>query len=159
MQDTDLAWLGGIWDGEGSIAFFTSTEKSGTKKLKPCVNVVNTDIAIINKARKILEELGCNFVFQEYKPKNKKHSLRYDLISHNQRYIILFLQAVMPYLFSVKRQKAEMLLDYCRRRSEKIERLPSKGSTPYDKEDWAIFTEFQKLPFRSSQTTRESPET
>ena len=154
MKDTDLAWLGGIWDGEGSIALFTHKEKNGCTKICPTVSVVNTDIAIINKVRKILEDIGCNFVLQEHKPKNSRHSVRWDLITRNQKYIILFLEAVKPYLFSIKREKAEILLDYCKRRSDKTKRLPSKGSTPYDKEDWDTFSKFQDI--RSSQTTREA---
>lgn len=154
MTDTDLAWLGGIWDGEGSIALFTHKERNGSTKICPTVCVVNTDIAIINKVRKILESLGCNFQLQEFKPKNSRHSVRWDLVTRNQRYIILFLNAVLPYLHSIKRQKAEILLDYCKRRAEKTERLPSKGTTPYDEEDWQSFNKFQEI--RSSQTTREA---
>lgn len=154
MKDTDLAWLGGIWDGEGSIALFTHKEKNGSTKICPTVSVCNTDIAIINKSRKIIEEMGCSFVFQEYRPKNSRHSTRWDLITRNQRYIILFLSALKPYLFSIKKEKAEILLDYCERRVKKMERLPNKGSTPYDTEDWNTFSEFQKI--RSSQTTREA---
>lgn len=154
MKDTDLAWLAGIWDGEGSIALFTHTERNGTQKICPTVCVVNTDIAIINKARKILEEIGCNFVLQEYRPKNSRHSTRWVLTTRNQNYIVLFLEAVMPYLVSIKRQKAEILLDYTKRRLDKTKRLPSKGSTPYDDEDWSTFQKFQEI--RSSQTTREA---
>jgi len=154
MLDTDLAWLGGIWDGEGSIALFTHTEKSGSKKICPTVNVVNTDIAIINKVRKLLEELGCSFSLQEIRPKNKRHSTCWHLVTRNQKYIVLFLKAVKPYLFSIKAQKAEILLDYCERRLEKTERLPSKGTTPYDEADWNSVIEFKDI--RSSETTREA---
>lgn len=154
MTDTDLAWLGGIWDGEGSIALFTHIERNGSTKICPTVCVVNTDIAIINKVRKLLEGIGCNFQLQEYKPKNVRHNVRWDLTTRNQKHIITFIKAVMPYLFSIKRQKAEILLDYCERRSEKTKRLPSKGSTPYDDDDWSTFNKFQEI--RSSQTTREA---
>ncbi len=153
-KDTDLAWLAGIWDGEGSIALFTHVEKPGNTKICPTVNVINTDIAIINKVRKLLEELGCSFSFQERRPKNSRHSTAWILITRNQKYIILFLEAIMPYLWSIKRQKAEILLDFCKRRSEKTQRLPSAGSTPYDTEDWDTYSKFQDI--RSSQTTRET---
>lgn len=157
MQDTDLAWLAGIWDGEGSVALFSHTEKPGMTKIKPVVNVINTDIAIINKVRKLLEELGCNFSFQERHPQNKKHSTAWILITGNQKYIVTFLKAVYPYLFSIKKQKAEILIDYCSRRLERTKRLPSAGSTPYDEQDWDTFNKFQNV--RSSQTTREEPVT
>lgn len=154
MQDTDLAWLGGIWDGEGSIALFSHKEKNGSTKICPTVNVLNTDIAIINKVRKLLEELGCNFVLQERRPKNSRHATQWILITRNQKYIVTFLKAVLPYLHSIKRQKAEILLEYTERRLGKIQCLPSKGSTPYDEEDWDSFNKFQDI--RSSQTTREA---
>lgn len=154
MQDTDLAWLAGIWDGEGSIAFFSHKEKTGNTKLKPMVNVINTDFTIINKVRKLLEELGCNFSFQERHPNNVKHNIAWVLLSSNQKYIIIFLTAIYPYLVSIKKQKAEVLIDYCSRRAAKTERFPSKGSTPYDTEDRELYDKFQNI--RSSQTTREN---
>lgn len=154
MLDTDLAWLAGIWDGEGSIALFSHKERNGSIKICPTVCVVNTDIAIINKVRKILEELQCSFQLQETQPKNSRHSVKWTLTTRNQKYIVKFLKAVMPYLFSIKRQKAEILLAYTERRLEKTERLPSRGSTPYDEADWRTFSEFQQI--RSSQTTREA---
>jgi len=164
MQDTDLAWLGGYWDGEGSIALFTHTERTGNTKICPTVSVINTDIALVNKSRKILEELGCNFVLHERKPKNTRHSTAWVLTTRNQDYIIKFLTAVSPYLWGEKRQKAEILLDYCQRRSAKIRRLPSAGSTPYDESDWKFVDEFKKANIRvsnnhrSSTTTREALE-
>lgn len=156
MKDTDLAWLGGIWDGEGSIIMFSHTEKNGSKKICPTVSMVNTDLAIINKARKILEEIGCNFLFQERsKYKTKKHYKdQYALITRNQMHIVKFLEAVTPYIFSYKKEAAEIVRDYCRQRIDKMDRLPSKGSTPYDETDWSYLNAYQDR-FRSSQTTRE----
>ena len=153
MLNTDLAWLAGIWDGEGSIALFTHKEKNGSIKICPTVCVVNTDISIINKVRKIIEELGCNFILQEVQPKNSRHSIKWTLTTRNQKYIVLFLEAIIPYLHSIKKQKAEILLDYTVRRLAKAKRI-LHGTTPYDKEDWSIFQKFQQI--RSSQTTRET---
>lgn len=119
------------------------------------VAVVNTDIGIINKTRKILEELGLSFVFTERKILKVHHLQSWVLSTANQKYIVILLEAILPYLFGIKKQKGEILLDYCKRRIEKTERLPSKGSTPYDEEDYRIFDEFQKV--RSSTTTRETP--
>ena len=161
MKDTDLAWLAGIWDGEGTISIFTHTEKTGNQKICPCVSVVNTDIAIINKVRKTLEEIGCNFVLQERQPKNSRHSKQWILTTRNMSYILLFLSAVLPYLTGNKQQAAEIIHDYCKRRNEKIQRIPSKGSTPYDEEDWSYLEKYDSMNFRrsnnrSSSTTREA---
>lgn len=147
----DLAWLGGFWDGEGTITMFSHQEKNGSLKIKPMIAVVNTDLCLINKVRKILESLNCNFVLTEYKSKNKRHRDRWTLSTSNQKTIVLFLDAILPYINSYKKQSAEIIRDYCKRRQEKIQRFPSKGSTPYDKQDWEDLKSV-----RSSQTTREA---
>lgn len=153
MQDTDLAWLAGIWEGEGTITMFTHKEKNGLTKLCPNCSILNTDIHIINKVRSILEELGCKFSFQEHQPKGKPtYKYQWRLITRNMSYIKLFLTAVLPYLFGEKRARGEILLSYVTQRLEKIRRLPSAGSTPYDEIDYAHFNKI-----RSPQTTREAP--
>lgn len=160
IKDTDLAWLAGFWDGEGSISLFSHTERNGSKKICPCVCVVNTDIGMINKVRKILESLDCSFVLHERKPKNSKHSIAYVLTTRNMKYIIKFLTSTINYLSGEKRERAEILLDYCSRRYSKLERTPFQGSTPYDPDDWKDLEKFNSMGFkrsnnRSSTTTRE----
>jgi len=159
MKDTDLAWLAGFWDGEGSITLFGHQERNGSKKIKPIVSVVNTDIGMINKVRKILEELGCSFHLSERGARKSAHSTAYILQTANMSHIIKFLEAVLPYLTGEKKERGEILYDYCSRRASKLERLPSKGSTPYDPEDWEDLKKFEGMGFkrsnnRSSSTTR-----
>ena len=152
MLDIDLAWLAGIWDGEGSITMFSHTEKTGSKKICPTCVVVNTDINIIAEVQRILLEMGCNFVIHEYKPENVKHKLQWRITTRNQRYIKILLEHLRPYLKGEKKAKADIVLRYCKQRIEKMERLPSKGSTPYDEDDWSFLEQF-----RSPETTRETP--
>lgn len=150
MKDTDLAWLGGFWDGEGSITMFSVKEKNGAEKIRPTISIVNTDLCLINKTRKILEEMGLNLKLQEYKSKNYRHRDRYVFITSNQRQIIIFLEHILPYVHSYKKQSGEIILEFCKRRQEKVERL-IKGSTPYEQKDWDALK-----AVRSSQTTREA---
>jgi len=152
MQDTDLAWLAGLWDGEGTITMFSHQEKNGSTKLCPTCVVVNTDIHIINKARALLEELDCKFVVHEYQPKVKGYKVQWRITTRNMEYIRKFLTAVNPYLVGEKKAKGEILLSYVTQRIQKMKRIPSKGSTPYDEKDWKYYSEI-----RSSTTTREAP--
>lgn len=162
MKELDLAWLAGFWDGEGSISMFSHKEKSGNWKIRPIVSVVNTDIGMINKVRKILENIGCSFHFIERKAKKRNHSTAYILQTSRMEYIIKFLNATLPYLSGEKKERAEITLSYCTKRLNTIERIPSKGSTPYDNEDWEAMEKFSQMGFkrsnnRSSTTTRETP--
>ena len=160
MKDTDLAWLAGFWDGEGTITLFTHSEKNGSRKIKTIVCVVNTDLGMISKARKILEELGCGFHMTERRPARRNHSTAWILQTNRQENIIKFLTAVLPYLSGEKKERGEILLNYCLKRNSMVQRFPSKGSTPYSEEDWDALDAFNKMGFkrsnnRSSTTTRE----
>src|SRR5271167_444612 len=122
MNEKDLAWLAGIWDGEGTISLFFVQESNGSKKIKPIIAVVNTDIAIINEVQKILLQMECNFYSQEVHPKNKKHKLQWRLITSNSKYIKIFLETLNPYLRGDKKHRGEILLRYITQRMDKIQK-------------------------------------
>lgn len=149
MQDTDLAWLAGIWEGEGTILLYSRPVNDKRLQITPYVSVVNTDMGIINKTRKVIEEIGCNFSFREYRdPKGKEtYKTRYRLTSANSNQIKIFLEYILPYLFGAKKAYGETLLAFVSRRVEKAKY--QKGGLkhlPYDEEDYEFL--------RSSETTR-----
>ena len=151
MKETDLAWLAGIWDGEGSIVLFSNQEKDGTKKIKPVCVVVNTDISIINEIQRILVGIECNFVIHERKPKNRKHNVCWAVSTSNMLYLKRFLDQVSPYLKGLKKSRADILSRYVNQRLLKVDKRKFNGTTPYDDKDWSFIDEF-----RSSETTREA---
>lgn len=151
MKDTDLAWLAGIVDGEGCLRLFSCTEKNGDKKIKFVFNIVNTDEGIINKILEIASRLNVNFHVQELQPKNKKHRLQWRLATSNMKYIKILLEAIIPFLFGIKKARGEILLRYVNQRMNKIDVRHFNGTTPYDVEDWSYIEKF-----RSSETTREA---
>lgn len=117
MEDTKLAWLAGLWDGEGSIAMFERKERNRIIKFCPALVLVNTNLDIINEAQKLLKELGANFHFFTRKSNNPKWKTVYQLTTRNSGYIAKVLVAINPYLVG-KRSQAELMLRYLNRRSE-----------------------------------------
>lgn len=118
-------------------------------QITPAVEVGNTDLHIMNKVRAILEEMGCNFSWQEYRPKGKKtYKYFYKLRSQHAGHIKVFLENLLPFMIGSKKAYGETLLSFVSRRLEKAKGRPLKH-TPYDEED----IEF----VRSSTTTRETP--
>jgi len=115
MTNEKLAWLAGIWDGEGSIAMF---ERKENRKVKYCPTLVlsNTNEDIINEALKILDEIGASFHVMKLKPQNPKHRERYQLTTRNAGYIEKVLRALLPYLVG-KKSQAEIMLRYLERRA------------------------------------------
>lgn len=113
--EVELAWLAGLWDGEGSITIFKHLEKNGTRKLCPTILVVNTDIKIINEAKRILDNLGTSFHLFERAPTSDRHKQAYQLSTRNSQYIDKVLTALQPYLIG-KKEQAELTIGYVRKR-------------------------------------------
>lgn len=147
MKDTDLAWLAGIWEGEGSILLYSRPVNEKRIQITPAVSMGNTDIHIINNARAIINQMGINFNFQEKFPK-KGTRMFYTLVSAHYRNIKVFLEHVLPFMIGEKKAYGETLLAFVTRRCEKAENY--KGNLkrlPYDEEDYEFL--------RSSTTKRE----
>ncbi len=150
ITEIERAWLAGIIDGEGSISLFSNQEKSGSIKIKPVINFVNTDLGIVNEALSILHKAGCKpyIVNRRQSTKNSRHRDVVEVKASSVPEVKKFLELVAPYLKGEKKHKAEILLRYVSRREEKFK----LGDYSYDEDDWQDLT-----AIRSSQTTREAP--
>lgn len=150
VTETDRAWLAGIIDGEGCIAFFSNQEKNGCTKLKPSINFVNTDMDLVNKALKILTEAGINVYIAKRVHKNERHHDVIEVKASALPQIQKWIELVLPYLQSIKRAKGEILLRYVVRRQERLSEKGRNDLATYTEEDWKDLA-----AFRSSSTTRE----
>lgn len=147
MKQTDLAWLAGLWEGEGSVMLYSRPVNEKRIQITPSLEITNTDVVIMNRVRKILEELGCNFSWIERKPRKANHKLAYTLRTQNAFYIKNVLEAIMPFMVGQKLAYGETLLSFVSRRIEKSKEKGLKH-TNYDEEDYEFV--------RSSTTTREA---
>lgn len=119
LFNTDLAYLAGIFDAEGSISVIESSYKTATKRMPRfdlAVNVVNTD-------KKVLQWiLSCGFggaIYEMNKPPvGYKQCFTYAI---RDKAALGFLTVLLPYL-KVKKQKAELAIAFQARknRQEKL---------------------------------------
>lgn len=151
MQDTDAAWLAGMWEGEGSILLYSRPQQKGRTQITPSLEITNTDIHIMNHIRKLLEDLGCSYSWQEPKTRKKHHKQAYSLRTQNAKYIKLTLEAILPFMVGEKLAKGETLLAFVTRRIEKVNETTHKSfkHTPYDEDDHKLIEYL-----RSSETVR-----
>ena len=132
IKDVELAWLAGLWDGEGSITVFKHKEKNGTIKLCPTLLIVNCDEKIIWEAKRLLDELGTSFHIHLTESKNDRHKDRYQLNTRNCKYIKIVLEALAPYLIGKKAQ-AQLVLQFVDKRQDY--NAPGGYRRRYDDED------------------------
>ena len=142
-MNTNIAWLAGIMEGEGSF-FIAHQQRSQTDQIRATITMSNTDPGLVNKALQVFEEIGTPLYLHEYK--NKKGSTRpvFEMSTAQQSKVKTICEALIPYMFGEKKAKAEILLRFVNNRL-------AKGKGNYDSEDWQVFRES-----RSSTTTREA---
>ena len=112
-RETDLAWLAGIFDGEGALAVKIGTTRSGPEprpRLEYTVRVYNTDVRMISKISEIYVAHNLRFYYNL----NRKRSDRWkDQVGICIAYLgscLKILQATLPYLVN-KREIAQKMLD------------------------------------------------
>ena len=130
----ELAWLAGILDGEGSIVMGFEKKR---RLFNPMVHICNTDAGIVAECQRILADLKC-VVSIKLHPRSssfgKRPLTRMQVSSHAS--VARVLEALLPYLRSIKRARAEGMLEFVRSRLPKIDSGPneSRGYTAREKE-------------------------
>ena len=105
MKDTDIAWVAGIIDGEGSVSG-TWINKEHTR-WKPVIAVDNTDLPIIET---LVSLFGGSVV--KKKKVIEHHRQCYTWRVHGTDQIISFLETILPYMrVESKRERAQLLIN------------------------------------------------
>lgn len=140
MLDNDLAWLAGIWDGEGSIFI----QVQAKRQLTPTISMDNTDPAIIAETQRILKEMGLNVHINGPTMKNKSTKGVYRVATSRLDYIKIFTDSLIPFLRGEKKAKAILVNSFVTSRLE-------RGKVNYNDEEREICKSV-----RSSETIRET---
>lgn len=117
---TELAWLGGIIDGEGHIGVH-ARKKSGQHAIR--ISITNTDEGILKECKKILDKLGIFYIFLLHKDRARKshHKDVYVIEMNRIAECKEFLQIIKPYIRAQAKQRkileVEMYI-YLKRRKD-----------------------------------------
>lgn len=130
LNNSDIGWLAGMWDGEGSVGMHQHTKQKGRRV--PRSSVVNTDFAIIEECSRILKDMGVgNFVQTRYLPQ-KEHATRKDLTITGMKRNKIFLESIIPYLRGYKKIKAMLIMSFIYSRMMKPGSGRMRGGVPLD---------------------------
>jgi hypothetical protein len=117
MEDTKLAWLAGILDGEGVIGFYEIPSNKKGITYQNHVRIVNADPNIILECDAIISEIvGHRISHGRDLRKDRPHVYWYISVNH-QYDIIKLLSLVEPYMIGKKAQ-AHLLLELLRRHNK-----------------------------------------
>lgn len=145
VSEAELGWLGGMIDGEGTVAFSVYYRENSMNviRAKPQIIVTGTDRALIERVADIIGRLGVGVHFQTRDLRNVRYTGRVTNASKFRPLHVVtvagfkrtmkLLPIVLPHVYSIKRQKGEMMLRYMTRRMAKVAALGSWA--PHDVED------------------------
>jgi hypothetical protein len=159
----ELSWLGGIWDGEGTFAIFSTGINKARQYYTPVCQVANTNAFIMKEIIDILDKLSVGFYIDYVEGsqlKNQKEIFRIRI--KNIANVKRFIEIILPYVIG-KKPVAEIVLRFCNKRLEAMQNSnrTSKFIEYYDDEDKSLIVssnELNKVGYSkgSSETTREA---
>lgn len=106
LTETDLAYIAGIFDGEGCIGYYR-TSKTGTPYYHALVNITMTEGMLVNK---LPELFGFGKVsIHKAKPDQNRRTAYQWQVGHKKQ-VQKFLESIRPYLVG-KADQADVVLD------------------------------------------------
>jgi len=164
-----LAWLAGIWDGEGTFTISFLQKGKGKFFLSSQITLTNSCPLMINEISKIIDyyKIGAHLWLENLR--TKKHKQCYHLTIRKQECIKKFIELVLPYLIT-KKSRAEILYRFvCKRMKYKRKVIQGsngqlKGVKPqsYSDEEMSLYEQIKKLNSKgykegTSTTVRQTP--
>lgn len=118
-KDTDLAWLAGFLDGEGTIGIGRTNGKNYKHAYyRPYIQAPNTDDRPIKVMANIIESItGKEQSITINKSPNKQKNM-YRIRIATQWELLMLLPMLMPYL-TCKKEQAELTLSFVKRRFDR----------------------------------------
>lgn len=146
IPDTDIAWLAGIWDGEGTIGLNKVKKKTPRGyEITARASLGNTDILMINKVQSILDLTTIKHHTSLYKDKKYLNAKPiYRLAITNYKNIIDFCTLLEPYLVT-KKERSLLVKKYCVYRQEQIRLNGNKNNGSYDGSELTYYDSIKKL--------------
>ena len=126
-----LAWLAGIVDGEGSIAFHKIT---GRKSIVFGIKVVNTDQAILGEVEKIYKKYHIFYSRYNRALYNKDYSFTsrkecFEIVVRRKNDCALIGGLMLPYLRGDKKKRMKTMLDFIKRHPKLYQQQGISGVT------------------------------
>lgn len=115
VTEAELGWLAGIIDGEGYIGLQIEWKtKRNEDRICPQIFISNCDEAIILRARDIMRKIGINPYIRATKANTRIRRDQYRLATKRYGVILRLLNILTPYLTGEKKERAELVREFCK---------------------------------------------
>ncbi|WP_128381261.1 hypothetical protein [Streptomyces cavernae] len=158
MIETNLAWLAGIWDGEGSVGITRQNRAGNTNRvLVPQAQIQMTHEVTVAKTVEILRGLGLNALQHTWHERKAHHKDMWGYNITRTGYVLTMANALLPYAVT-KQEHWTLIKEFCELRVARVGlddqgRLrrggtPGKWWTPYSDRELEIADRLKGLTRR-----------
>lgn len=98
VSETDLAWLAGIMDGEGSICVYWRKRLDGSKRPLLKVSVANTNWLMIRRVRSLFHQLTGRHYAASEKWQKGQTKRQWQIFLNRADSVIAILSAIRPFM-------------------------------------------------------------
>lgn len=156
-----LAWLAGIWDGEGTISIYYAKQNNAYVAR---LTLSNTSDEMINEIAKIFDSLDIKgHIWKATKQRKASHKLEYHMTVNKLENVLRGTKAMLPYLI-VKKAQAELIIRFIESRMKykpALERdgkgrITSVKTQGYTKEELSFYEQIRTLNLRGPQGASET---
>lgn len=135
----ELGWFCGFVDGEGAIGISMRNRTTNKDEVfqtpKPHLQISNTEYELIERCMYFCESIGAPYHISTQIPKKPNRKIAWVIVVAGQQRVMKILPLIAPYLQGIKREKANLVMDYCKSRETR-----KKGAGYTDKEKSIINT-------------------
>jgi hypothetical protein len=113
-----LAWLAGLWDGEGSVGVAVERRRDQAVYI-PQIQISMTDEATIMRAADIIREIGCAAVTYRWDEKKPQHKPAYGFSIRRTGYILRVARELVLHAYT-KRALWGLINEFCELRVSRL---------------------------------------
>ncbi len=145
---TDMAWLAGLYDGEGSFHI----ARNGKSKYQVRITLTNCDSILIAHAVGVMNKMGVEPWINSYNPKNPRSRTAYTVVLSSMANAKKLILGLKPYLVG-RAGQASLILKFVESR-ERYNGMDRGINAPYTDEEDHLVDELRTINQRGASEIR-----
>ncbi len=130
-----IDWFAGFFEAEGWFSLMETNIKYKEGKIKryvPTAGICNTDFYILQCIEEMFKVNEIEYQLHIRQPRKKGYKKGWQIHMSGFKRVIAFIDWILPYLMSLKKWKAEKLLEFSKLRREKTQGFCGVGYSAYE---------------------------
>ena len=121
--ELNMNWFAGFFEAEGWFSLMKTTRIYKGQEVNmyvPVCGICNTDFVILESIESLLKSNGIAYQLHRRMPRKATYKKNWQINIQAMKRCMAFIEWILPYLVGEKKNKAIGILEFCKRRKEKV---------------------------------------